>query len=286
MSKKRSGLAYQRRAYSYNYDFSNQVCPSITLAEIAEYGALPSPFNQYYGWVLKKDTTILECQTLTITTYEKTLYPTFFIIPLGLTLINRGKIINNGVFLSNGGQLINENTGIITNNYVRIILSPNQTVYSILVFISTVDPNIVSLLNKGIIINNSYFESNCTVINQNQIYNNSINSHLETGDISNFGIVDTTAVFDIRGTLTNNLTIKNHGNNAKLRLFESASFSNTTNGKFYNYGGGTVTNHTSSVVNGGNNNNANGLSTCGTGIIAGDQLAAWTAIVNGTACPI
>lgn len=81
------------------------ICPSIDLEDIA---------TLIDGdWVLNNDTTILECQTLTIPG------ETIFHIPENLTLTINGSVVNNGTIANDGITNINgtfTNNGTINNN--------------------------------------------------------------------------------------------------------------------------------------------------------------------------
>jgi hypothetical protein len=131
-SKRRSGLANDRRAFNYYYpkisviypknesEPVEPVCPSISLGDIATL----TLGNLY---TLNMNATILACQTLLIPAgYE-------LVVPSGFTLTNYGRINNQGtidisgtiinyyILYNNGdsiyctGNIINNNGSIIYN---------------------------------------------------------------------------------------------------------------------------------------------------------------------------
>ena len=120
MSRRRSGLANQRRAYYICCDPPS--CPSVTLASIATFDGI--------NWLLNQDTTILECQTLEIPAGQE-LQTNHFTLTNNGTINVRGTIRNaqdtsgnNSVTINNGtinifptGTIVAvDNGGIITNN--------------------------------------------------------------------------------------------------------------------------------------------------------------------------
>ncbi len=206
-SKRRSGLANDRRAYNYYYPKisviypkNESVCPSISLDDIATLvGAT---------YTLNANTTLLACQTILIPAGYS------FTIPGGLTLTNYGRINNKGT--------INVDANII-NYYI--------------------------LYNNGGYINNM----------GGTITNNS------GGIIYN----------DIDSTFTNTISFYNNGG----LIYNEGYFSNLFSGNIYNYNNGTITNNNTFV--GSNLYNADGSSTCGTGILNGTLPPTAT----GTNCP-
>ena len=119
MSRRRSGLANQRRAY---YICCIAPCPPVTLGSIATFDGT--------NWLLNQDTTILECQTLEIPAGQE-LQTNHFTLTNNGTINVRGTIRNaqdtggnNSITINNGtinifstGTIVAVDIGsIITNN--------------------------------------------------------------------------------------------------------------------------------------------------------------------------
>jgi len=247
MSKRRSGLAFHRRAY--NRCCRQPTCTEITLINIEDIAT----FNNNNIWFLDKDTTILTCQLLIIPvdielqTNEFTLTnygtinlvgtirngPTFPILsePPYITINNgtinisstgkleavddTNKIINNGI-VNNKGLIIAQSNGICINNSSGRIINTNG---------GEIRNNESTINNLGIIDNNT----GCLINNQNNfiidaIINNAIINNtggtinnlllnslfINNGIIfnNNGGIIDNTNVGN-GNIFTNNGTIKN-----------------------------------------------------------------------------
>jgi hypothetical protein len=178
-------------------------CPSITLADIATYDAGMSL------WIINADTTILECQTLTIpNTY------TFFIN--SATLTNNGTIViefggiigcnntftNNGTF-NNNGAFYSFTDGIINNNET---INNNGS-------FSTYDGGMNN--NNGTINNNGAFYSFTDgIINNNETINNNGSFYIATnGNVNNNNIINNTGIIYVydMGNINGNGTINNSG---------------------------------------------------------------------------
>ena len=209
-SKRRSGLANDRRAFNYYYpkisvinpkNESEPVCPSISLGDIATLVGTT--------YTLNANTTILACQTIIIPAgYE-------LVVPSGFTLTNYGRINNQGTI---------DISGTIINYY--ILYNNNGSIYC-----------------TGNIINN----------NGSIIYN---------GSGSNFDVVG--AIFNNGGV-----------------IYNIGTFTNVT-AVIYNYNNGTITNDNSfNFIAGATLYNADGSSTCGTGILNGT----FPPTATGTNCP-
>lgn len=206
-SKRRSGLANDRRAFNYYYPKisviypkNESVCPSISLGDIATLVGTT--------YTLNANTTILACQTLLIPAgYE-------LVVPSGFTLTNYGRINNQGTI---------DISGTIINYY--ILYNNGGSIYC-----------------TGNIINN----------NGSIIYN---------GSGSNFLVFR--AIFNNGGV-----------------IYNIGTFYNVT-AVIYNYNNGTITNDNSFIIIGGATYNADGSSTCGTGILNGN----FPPTATGTNCP-
>jgi len=210
-SKRRSGLANDRRAYNYYYpkisvlyptNEPEPVCPSISLDDIATLvGTI---------YTLNANTTILACQTL--------------IIPAGYTLnVTSGFTLTNYGRIDNQGNISISGTGTIINYYILY-----NNVGTIFIYGGTITNNGASLYNS----------SGATFTIIGVVYNNG-------GVIYNDGTV---SLID----------------------------------RMYNYNNGTITNNNVFVFGVGCNlYNADGSSTCGTGILDGSSPP----IPTGTNCP-
>jgi hypothetical protein len=212
-SKRRSGLANDRRAFNYYYpkisviypkNESEPVCPSISLADIATLVGTT--------YTLNANTTILACQTIIIPAgYE-------LVVPNGFTLTNYGRINNQGTIAINGTII---NYYILYNNGGSIFCN-----------------------SAGNIINN----------NGSIIYNGS------------------GTIFTVLGAIYNNGGV----------IYNIGTFNTNSTGVIYNYNNGTISNDNSFNITGGANlYNADGSSTCGTGILNGN----FPPTATGTNCP-
>jgi len=215
-SKRRSGLANDRRAFNYYYpkisviypknesEPVEPVCPSISLGDIATLVG-----NIY---ILNMNATILACQTLLI--------PTGYVLVVlnGFTLTNYGRINNQGTIAINGTII---NYYILYNNGGSIFCN-----------------------SAGNIINN----------NGSIIYNGS------------------GTIFTVLGAIYNNGGV----------IYNIGTFNTNSTGVIYNYNNGTISNDNSFNITGGANlYNADGSSTCGTGILNGN----FPPTATGTNCP-
>ena len=208
-SKRRSGLANDRRAFTYYYpkisviypsNESEPVCPSISLDDIATLVGTT--------YTLNANTTILACQTI--------------IIPAGYTLD-----VTSGFTLTNYGRINNQGTISISGTIINYYILYNN-VGTIFIYGGTIT-------NNGGILNNS---SGATFTIIGDVYNNG-------GLIYNDGTVDLTDIM-------------------------------------YNYNNGTITNNNTFNREASSNlYNADGSSTCGTGILDGTSPPTAT----GTNCP-
>jgi len=280
MSKKRSGFHNDRKAYKYGYCFPNIsnstpfVCPSIELPQIATYDS-----NMNY-WVLNKNTTILECQTLTISPNYSRLR-----IPDSLTLTNKGTIINlsiitvwessgiintgtiitNGGFIENYGNIFNDISGIITNINQGVILN----IVNAYIFTS-------NITNKGIINNDGGGIINFSIINNDiggfiNINNNGAIFNF-SGNIFNRGTINNNSVFNNN----NGAIITNTG--GRIILENNSVFNNNNGAVIYNINSGYINTSLGIYNENGTLNNADGTSTCGLGTLIGTNS-------TGTDCP-
>ena len=241
--KKRSGLANDRRAYGCGKNYKPG-CPSITITDIA---TLDGPF-----WVLNNNTTILECQTLTINLGY------ILVLPPGLTLINNGTIVNNYIFgifyggavtnngtitnYGNGGGVANLSNLFINNGIINILDSatfanyPDSGEYD------------VTLTNNG----------NINIMLGGTLYNGrALINNYNGGNINN------------RGTFTNSeANINNAG--GTITNYIGGTIINDISSTIFNNTGGTINNNSGATfTNNGIISNADGSSTCGIGIING-----------------
>ena len=169
-SKRRSGLANDRRAYNYYYPKisviypSNEsepvepVCPSISLGDIATLSGIL--------YTLNTNATILACQTLLIPAGR------VLLVPSGFTLTNYGRINNKGI-LSITGNIINNNGSIIYNdsgsNFFVFgpIFNNGGVIYNIGTFTANLTTAIIYNYNNGTITNNNSF----TILGGANLYN-------------------------------------------------------------------------------------------------------------------
>lgn len=256
MSKRRSGLAFHKRAY--NRCCRRPICTEFTLINIQDIATL----NNGNTWFLNKDTSILTCQLL--------------IIPLGIelqtnafTLTNYGTINLFGT-LRNGPTIPNLGEPYITINNGTINISSTGKLEAVDATNKIINNGIVN--NKGLIIAQSngicINNSSGRIINTNggEIRNNE-------STINNFGIIDNNTGCLIsnqnQGTFTNNVNaiINNTGGTINNLLINS-SFIN--DGIIFNNNGGTIDN----TVNTGNIFTNNGTiqnsligSLCGVGTL-------------------
>lgn len=243
--KKRSGLANDRRAYGCGKNY-RPGCPSITIADIAS-------FNEDIGiFVLNNNTTILECQTLTIDLGY------ILGVPPGITLINNGTIVNNYVFGAIYGGAITNNGTIISNYNTNLIntsnLFINNGIINILDGCFFINARDYSLLDDVILTNNGNINIALggTLRNILVLINN-----YSGGNINN------------RGTLRNEeANINNAG--GTITNYSGGTIINDNSSTIYNNTGGTINNNSGATfTNNGTISNADGSSTCGIGIING-----------------
>lgn len=160
-SKRRSGLANDRRAFNYYYPKisviypSNEsepvepVCPSISLGDIATL----TMGNLY---TLNMNATILACQTLLIPAGYVLSVPSIF------TLTNYGRINNKGI-ISLTGNIINNNGSIIYNDSGSTffvfgdIFNNGGVIYNIGTFINNTVTAVIYNYNNGTITNDNAF---------------------------------------------------------------------------------------------------------------------------------
>jgi hypothetical protein len=164
-------------------------CPPISLESIATLAVE----DDVSYWTLNTNTTILECQTLTIPENS------VLIIQEGLTLVNDGTIINNfyiniysGFFINNGtinhyGQFGLLSTGVFTNNGVLITINiddnPTITLYG-------------TILNTGtMIISGSGMGSDFNIYGQ--FTNNGLFYLINEGRTYNGGTIDNNGTFNV-----------------------------------------------------------------------------------------
>jgi hypothetical protein len=125
--------------------------------------------------------------------------------------------------------------------------------------------------------------SNKILIVEGTITNNGTIENFDNSIFNNFGIIYNT----LNGSIYNDFLgeINNFGsgiiyNNGLISTgLNTSKFNNY--GTIYNYNNGTITNYSTLFINSGTINNANGLSTCGTGILNGTIPITAT----GTLCP-
>ena len=261
VGKRRSGLSNHRRAYACGRSCTNSICPSITLADIAT-------FDGGIEWRLNNNTTILACQTLTISA------GIYVIVPDGLILTNNGTIINNGTMtIHNGGTITNYSTSFVNNGRIYI-LDGSQ-------FINSWDGNSgpiltnngeISIALGGILANGRSTLNNTA---GGYIYNRGTITNLQAV-INNYGNI----INNDRGLIsTENSTIYNSGGTITNNI--GATINNQISSRIYNNNGGTITQNTSATfTNNGIIHNADGSSTCGLGTIVGTILGTF-----GTNCP-
>jgi hypothetical protein len=217
-------------------------------------------------WTLKAETTISDCQTLTIDV------GVYFVIPENLILFNNGIIVNNGSIdinyvLVNGGTI--KNTGIV--NIKKSFTNLN-----------TIDNN--GTLN--IIGSSSYFFNSGTITNKSENTLNSYGTIFNTGIFINLNdsviINETNAIFTnsevvtfyLRssfinsGKFNNNKTTFNDGtftNNIGGTLTStSVEFSNTQNTSTFTNNGILIVSSGKFIIYSGNNSGTITVTTTGT----------------------
>jgi hypothetical protein len=222
-------------------------------------------------WGLKADTTILDCQTLTI--------------PSGITLfINNFTFTNNGTITIQGNGFLRGDTesfgypSLITNNGVINILPTGgipivgglNDAFFINNGVITNNGDIISqtggtITNNGIINNNNnaLLMLNIATVNNNGTINHSNGSLISNG---NNGIFINTGRLNNNGTFSNRLDAERGG-----EVFNS-------NGGIFNNVGGTFTGESTFY-------NADGTEDCGKGIIYQNQLGGHFIVVTGNYCP-
>ena len=261
------------------------VCPSITLSDIATYNEDP----EGPVWTLNKDTTILECQTLTI---DKT---TQLYINNGLTLKNFGKIINNtgsSIFIIDPNTMfINEKSGEIINNtsstfecsFTGMIINYGKITNNDNNFIVIGRDN--SLLNNfGNIIN----DSTSTIISRNS---GTVNNKFG-GQITNDGSIQFLFFNGNPGTLNNDGTITNQNGGSIQSTGTGSQITNNSTGIITNDGTSLIISINSGIIqndgtitnqNGGNiKSSDNDSQITNTGQITNDGTSQITAEVSGT----
>ena len=216
MSKRRSGLAFQRRAY---HTCCPPVCPAISLASIAT-------LNNPNIWFLNANTTILACQTLLIPA-DTELQTNSFTLTNNGTITLRGHLRNADSFHFNPTNYVTINNGIInilgTGTLVAVFNASNQFINNTIVnnrgFAITAQQGGICI-NNGVInnfpgsriqTNISTFENYGTINNSGgTIFVNPIFSTFLNGGIvynNNGGVIDNGDTFNnTNGIIHNPLT--------------------------------------------------------------------------------
>jgi len=249
MSKRRSGLANQRRAYhiccrtfTEPVLIPTPICPSITNISLEDIAT----FDGEEIWLLNQDTTILLCEVLEIPASQE-LQTNHF------TLTNNGTIKLRGT-IRNSQDTFGNNSVTINNGTINVFSTGT---------IVAVDGGSI-ITNNGII--NNYGDFYCQtygVINNNA-----------GGRINNYSAFSgSTGGFRLNadGTFNNvGIFINNTG----------ATIKNAFGATIYNYGGGLITNN-GDITNAGDIFTGNSI--CGFGTINGTGSFSGNITVVG--CP-
>lgn len=219
MSKRRSGLAFHRRAYNHCcHRPPMPICSEVTLINIEDIA------NNDNGniWFLKNNTTILTCQIL--------------IIPNGIELqTNSFTLTNNGTInlfgtLRNGPTIPNSGEPYITINNGTINISSTGKLEAVDATNKIINNGIVN--NKGLIIAQS---NGICINNSSGRIINSISGEILNNEstINNFGRIDNNTGCFIRNqnnglgnTFTNNAIINNTGGTINNLLINSSFINN------------------------------------------------------------
>jgi len=305
MSKRRSGLANDRKAYriccrSIPTPIPTPItpCPSIILADIATT-------NDGITWLLNHDTIILKCQILEI--------------PAGQTLqINHNTLTNNGTINVRGllrnttkFSLLTSNSETINNGTINVFLTGSiacsneyfgvgDAIFTNNGLININNGGYIFCQTFGVINNNSggrinnnngaLFRINARgIFNNNSVFINNIGADIiNNGDGSGIGgiINNNNGAYIINyATISNGLSsnfygdINNNGTIINIGIINNAYFATITNnagGTITNNAGGIIYNNQNGTIttvgiftNNGIINNADGSSTCGIGILTG-----------------
>ena len=187
------------------------ICPSITLSNIAT-------FDGDY-WHLNNDVTILECQTLEISSEFVLAKNMYKFINYGSIIINSnsdinetinyGSIINNSSLSISGYNCIN-NGSIINNNglYINGTITNNGTIKNdstLLIFETLINNGIVTnngtLKNTGTITNNNIFTNNGTIYNYNNGTVTNNGTYTENDTLNNADGTSTCGTGTLNGTI-------------------------------------------------------------------------------------
>ena len=249
-----------------------EVVNGCLIVKVSDIAAPMQGFSEYWG--LKADTTILDCQTLTISS--------------GITLL-----INNFTFTNNGTIIIQGN-GFLRGDAASFMMPSLITNNGVINILTTGGIAIVSGLNNALFINNGVINNNGDIISQmggtitnNSIINNNnalimlniatVNNH-DTINNSNGSLISNGnyGEFNNTGRLNNNGTFSNHLNDER-----GGTVFNNSGGIFNNIGG------TFTTIYDGNSyfNNADGTRSCGEGIIYQNQSGGHFIVVTGNNCP-
>jgi hypothetical protein len=252
MSRQRSGLAYQRRAYNHccQVQVQDQV-EFVNLADIATDTFPTETFDKL--WLLNQDTTILSNQIL--------------IIPLNQQLqTNAFTLTNNGIINVFGNIRNGQNFDTNTQNFKTI----NNATINIFSTGSIVAIDNISnqFINNGIVNNGGFVtiqSGGVGLNNAGAIINNTGTIQNNIATITNNGTIqnkETGILFINSDEFFNNSIINNSGGNL---VFNNSFSVFTNNGIFFNNNGGRINNTDGVFTNNGTIHNGN--SVCGEGII-------------------
>jgi len=252
MSKRRSGLAFHKRAY--NRCCNHPICPSVTLTDIAT-------LNNGNIWFLNNNTTILTCQTL--------------IIPLNTELQTNAFTLTNNGTINLFGSIRNAHSFNTTGMNYRTINNGTINIFAG-GRIEVVDSDTNQFINNGIVNNKgvivTQFGGICINNSSGRIINTSGGEILNNFSIiTNFGIIENNTVCFINNNNNGEFYNKNIG-----KIFNTGGIINNAGGDrfindgiIFNNNGGIIDTRGSIFTNNGTIQNSLISSLCGVGTLIG-----------------
>ena len=300
VGKSRSELANDRRGYRCVRHCLMPIpipehmptCSSFTVISLEDIATNSISFPKI--WLLNKDTTISICQILEIPLDQQLNINDFMLINNG-TINLKGKLRNAGL---NSGN----NSIIINNGIINIDIYDNINNGVLATLIENVGAQ-AQTINNGIINNNGYIVCQTYGIINNNV-GGRINNNIGIIRVNAFGTFNNNGIIinkiganiinngngiPVIGTITNNGSITNYGiitnglNANPGGQIDTAGTIYNANGIIYN-SNDAIINNSGTIVNIGIINNADGLSSCGTGTINNTGTISGTGTI-GTSCP-